>query len=320
MNISFIKKTLKPIASQIYGSLVANHPMLEKSLTIFCFHDVSDNPSEFSKMYELSVTKENFEFQINFISEHFNTIGSDQLIEGNIPEKAAMITFDDGFKSYFTNAIPLLEKYNLPSINFLNFATIKGEVSWAGLIMYLCHSFEDFYKHVSSNSRKNIDPKSYHLHCSREIVNSYLQMKNKTFTNQVNNFVGNFAELEDLQLVSNNNKVHFGNHLYNHDVSLLMTDQELKNSYNMNKDALKSYKNYRNFFAFPFGQPNTSFSNRQTDLLFNEGADYIFTGCSKVNIDTSNNYLHRIALTNFNNTEAKIWFSILRNSLAENSK
>ncbi len=315
MNKRILKNKLKPIVSTIYGTLFANHSIIEDSLTIFCFHEVSDNPSVFSSDHDLSVTNKNFEFQVRFIKKHFNTITPDELLSNKIPAKAAMITFDDGFKSYFTNALPILDKYNLPSINFLNYSTIKGDISWSGLITYLCNHCDDFYEYVLHRSQKNLDPQSYHLDCSREIVLSYLKEKNRSFSQEVIDYTGAFANFDDIQSVSKNSNVYFGNHLFNHDVSLLLNDQELLVSFNQNDDALKKYSNYRSLFAFPFGQPDTSFSMRQRDLLFDQGADFIFTGCSKVNRDIKSKYLHRIPLTNFNNSESSIWFSILRNSL-----
>ena len=80
-------------------------------------------------------------------------------------------------------------------------------------------------------SKVNLKEKPLFLHCSRNIVNSFLRTKNKTYKDEVNGYVGNFATENDLQSVSTNNLVYFGNHLYNHDVALLMSDKELLESF-----------------------------------------------------------------------------------------
>ena len=88
----------------------------EDKLTIFCYHDVSNNPSEFSHNHDLNVPPSIFEYQIDYINKKFNVISPDDLMAGKIPAHAALITFDDGFRSYFSTAVPILEKYNLSSI------------------------------------------------------------------------------------------------------------------------------------------------------------------------------------------------------------
>ena len=94
--------------------------LTKNKLTIFCYHDVSNNPSEFSHNHDLNVPPSIFEYQIGYINKKFNVISPDDLLAGKIPAQAALITFDDGFRSYFNTAVPILEKYNLSSINFLN--------------------------------------------------------------------------------------------------------------------------------------------------------------------------------------------------------
>ena len=87
-------------------------------LTIFCYHDVSNNPSEFSHNHDLNVPPSIFEYQIDYINKKFNVISLDDLLAGKTPARAALITFDDGFRSYFSTAVPILEKYNLSSTIF----------------------------------------------------------------------------------------------------------------------------------------------------------------------------------------------------------
>jgi hypothetical protein len=306
---SFIGGTLRPFGKKI---------TLNK-LTVFCYHDVSNTPSEFSRKYNLNVPPDIFNTQINFISSNFNVISPDDLLSGNILENAAMITFDDGFRSYFTTAVPILKKWNLPSINFLNIGPIKGELFWAGLITYLCNTFNDFTTHVINNTKGNINTESLYLKCSRKIVNSYLNIKGNSYKTEVDKYVGMLATLQDLKSVSLQKLVYFGNHLYNHDVPLLLSDEELLYSYCKNVDELKYYPNYRSLFAFPFGQPNTCFSVAQIKLLLGNGADKVFSAYPHINSDANAKYLHRISMSSINNTSSKIWYSILKNSININN-
>ena len=310
-------KYLKSYLRSIFGTILSpmGNYITRNKLTVFCYHDVSVNPSEFSLRYGLNVPPDIFEFQINFINDNFNVIGPDDLLSDNIPENAALITFDDGFKSYFRTAVPILKKYAIPSVMFLNMAPVKGEIFWSGLITYLCDKTIDFPKFLNLRKDLNEDAKPKFLFCSKEIVNSYLDLKNKTFKKEVDEFVGEFADLHDLKSFSDSNLVFFGNHLYKHYVSLLLSDNELLESYKKNETELKKYSNYRNLFSFPFGQPDTCFSNHQIELLLKNGAQRIFSSYPLMNSNTNSKYLHRIPLYAYNNRKSSIWFNILRRNL-----
>ena len=303
------------IKSLIGGALrPLKYYKIKDNLTIFCYHDVSDSPSEFSYKHDLNVSPKIFEYQVDFINRNFNVISPDNLLVNKIPKHAALITFDDGFKSYFEIAVPILKKYNSPSINFLNMAPIKGSIFWSGLITYLSENSPEFNQYIATKIEVNLKEKPLFLYCSRKIVNSFLKTKNKTYRNEVNGYVGNFATENDLKSVSTNNLVYFGNHLYNHDVPLLLSDMELLESFRKNENELKEYPNFRSLFAFPFGQPDTCFSRKQIELILENGAKKVFSTYPVINSNISATYLHRIPLYSFNNTKARIWFNILKRS------
>jgi peptidoglycan/xylan/chitin deacetylase (PgdA/CDA1 family) len=67
----------------------------------------------------LRVSPEVFERQLKYIqSEGYTTITSYELADyidskKQLPKKPILLTFDDGYKDNYTNALPLLEKYNM---------------------------------------------------------------------------------------------------------------------------------------------------------------------------------------------------------------
>jgi len=62
-------KPFKPAMVETLGTYYGiNHKnLLEQTLTIFLFHDVSHSPSEFSRNYNLNTSPEIFRYQIQFI-------------------------------------------------------------------------------------------------------------------------------------------------------------------------------------------------------------------------------------------------------------
>ena len=85
-----------------------------------------------------------------------------------------------------------------------------------------------------------------------------------------------------------------------------MFHKDLIQSYDLNKKELSNFPNSCNLFAYPFGRPDTCFSNRQTKLLLKTGVKNIFTTKTSIDKNPGSALLHRICLTNFNNTEPLI--------------
>lgn len=73
----------------------------------------------------LAVPVNDFDAQMSYLSEHgYVTITPDELAEGlagnlNLPEKPVLITFDDGYIDNYTNAFPILKKYNFRATIFI---------------------------------------------------------------------------------------------------------------------------------------------------------------------------------------------------------
>ncbi|MBF0553793.1 MAG: polysaccharide deacetylase family protein [Nitrospirae bacterium] len=318
----FDKKFLKDEFATFAGTYfrLFKKSKLENTLTVFLFHDVTYTPSEFSRMYKLNVPPDIFDFQLKFIKNNFNVITPDELISGELPPRAAMVTFDDGVKGFFSDAVEIIENNEVPTVIFLNTEPASGVIFQSGLITYLCEKEEGFKEYLLSVAgRENIITPLF-LNCTREIVNSYIKLSGKDFKDAVEGFVGPFASEEELLKTSHSRYIYYGNHLYNHDVALTLSDEALTSSYLKNMEKLQSFKNFTNLFAFPFGQPGTTFSERQIDLILSLGAQKVFSSYPVINYSPSTRtYLHRIALTDFNSTEFKTWYQIFYTEIIKNN-
>lgn len=91
----------------------------EQKIAIIMYHNLSEKPADFGK-YVLPVQQ--FEKDLNYIQEHgYHTITMTQLIDYvyhdcELPEKPVIITFDDGYESFYAYAYPLLQKYNMTAV------------------------------------------------------------------------------------------------------------------------------------------------------------------------------------------------------------
>ena len=89
-----------------------------------------------------------------------------------------------------------------------------------------------------------------------------------------------------------------------------MNDKDFIDSYKRNENHLKKFTNYRPMFAFPFGQPNTCYSNNQIKLLLEQGCKIVFNSYPSINYTIENSFFYRIPLYSFHNSDSKIWFQL----------
>lgn len=309
----FFRTTVKTSFGFVMGSFSSK--LLRDKITIFNYHEVSQRPSEFIDQFKLNVTPDVFDFQIKFIKKNFNIISPADLINNKIPNNAALITFDDGFSGVYKNAIPILQKYEVPAIIFLNMRVLTGDLFWAGMITYLFKFDKYFLNYLKTKISVNELEKPAFLFCNKAIVSEYSELYNININNQVRKYVGEFISIDELEKADKIDGIYYGNHLDNHYVSINMSDEELLNSYNNNQLELMKYKSYSNLFAFPFGQQNTCFSRSQVDLVFQAGAKKIFSTHSTINERNDNYYLHRIPLYEEDNSPSMMWSRIFYRSI-----
>jgi peptidoglycan/xylan/chitin deacetylase (PgdA/CDA1 family) len=122
-------RTVKRLLGQ---SLFASHLdafFLRKAAVVVAFHrvqqgaDVSDT---------LTVDPEIFEAYCRFFRRHFRVVPLPELIRGleagRTPRRELAITFDDGYRDNFENALPILEALSLPATFFIVSRWVESDV------------------------------------------------------------------------------------------------------------------------------------------------------------------------------------------------
>jgi peptidoglycan/xylan/chitin deacetylase (PgdA/CDA1 family) len=87
---------------------------------ILMYHRVTELPND---PYLLAVTPKHFAQQMEVIRRHCFPMRLQQLVEalrdGKVPNRAVVITFDDGYADNLHQAKPLLERYEIPATVFV---------------------------------------------------------------------------------------------------------------------------------------------------------------------------------------------------------
>ncbi len=87
---------------------------------VFVYHKFGEPESPTT-----SVSMEEFDAQLRYLRDNgYNVIGLPELVSlvgkgGEIPQKTVAITIDDGYRSVYSHAFPLLKKYGFPFTLFL---------------------------------------------------------------------------------------------------------------------------------------------------------------------------------------------------------
>jgi len=90
---------------------------------ILTYHHVGNNKDKFLALN--TVSPESFDYQMNFLKRHgYKVISFDDLVSGikkgyNFSHNNVVIQFDDGYRDNYTEAFPVLKKYNIPAMVFL---------------------------------------------------------------------------------------------------------------------------------------------------------------------------------------------------------
>jgi peptidoglycan/xylan/chitin deacetylase (PgdA/CDA1 family) len=115
-------------------SAKALYPRWVKRLTVLCYHRLlaadRTEPNRYAPV--VSATRSQFEWQMAFVSRHFHPIDLSRLLDGlhgrrALPERALLVTFDDGYREFYDIAWPVMQRFGLPGVLFLATDFVGGD-------------------------------------------------------------------------------------------------------------------------------------------------------------------------------------------------
>lgn len=128
-----------PLASLPSTQLAAN----ELFVPVLMYHHIEINPRPNDTLYAaLYVSPSQLDQQLSYFSTHnYHAITLDELWnalnkKATLPSNPIVLTFDDGYQSFYDNAYPLLKKYNLKAVQFV-ITQVEGApayLSWSEIV------------------------------------------------------------------------------------------------------------------------------------------------------------------------------------------
>lgn len=100
-------------------------------LRVVLFHDVSAKLSDFTDGLDLTMNPSDFESRIAFLARCYSPVSLQQVIDsrsgGNrLPKRPLLVTFDDAYASVARVAAPILKRYRVPAVFFVNSGFVDG--------------------------------------------------------------------------------------------------------------------------------------------------------------------------------------------------
>ncbi len=163
---------------------VCSRDQNKNEFTVLSYHEIANQSETLDSTYATSPA--HFEQQIRWLIDHgYHFVKVDDILtyrknKKALPNKAVLMTFDDGYQSVYANAYPILKKYKIPSVialvgnwmrakdkvdfdghmidrnKFLSQAEIKEMVS-SGLVEIASHSC-CMHKGIPGNPQGNMQP------------------------------------------------------------------------------------------------------------------------------------------------------------------
>ena len=164
-------------------------PQNRKEVVCFIYHRFGDSryPSTNVSVADFETHLEHLlknDFQLLTFSEAISYLNSSAP-----PKKTAVITIDDGYKSFYKNGLPLLKKFKVPATLFINTETVGGDyMTWEELNDVVKHNIEignhthshKYFLDLPAESRYTIFKEEIEL--SQSIIKEKLNLEPKVFS------------------------------------------------------------------------------------------------------------------------------------------
>jgi peptidoglycan/xylan/chitin deacetylase (PgdA/CDA1 family) len=124
---------------------LANALGFRYSLRCVLFHDIADEPSEFTHGLGSTLSRQVFENVIRFLSKHYTPVGLSDVLGDSGGRKFSrppvLVTFDDAYASVALEAAPILQRYGVPAIFFVNASAVGNQdMQLDNLICYVANT------------------------------------------------------------------------------------------------------------------------------------------------------------------------------------
>jgi len=235
------------------------------------FHDFRDEPSDFTDGLGVTMSPQEFRFCVDFLSRHYHFATLEEVLTNDFAgahgRPSVLITFDDAYRSVFTQALPVLQERGIPAVFFINSSLIGNpSLSTDNLMTYIANRFgisalvrftqeqgfavQDDTNTIGAFLQNAVAP------LTREQVRELYQALVSHFGIDSEALASSsdlYLHASDLGKIAESN-VEIGNHTLSHSFCRSLTEAELESEISENKKNLEGMVDCRvRAFSLPYG-------------------------------------------------------------------
>ena len=239
---------------------------------ILMYHRVL--PDEFLKEdldIGMAVSLSNFEEQIKILKSKYKIVSIDEFNE-NLKRKKKQfmvtITFDDGYKDNFTQALPILEKYNVPATiyittRFLNESVwmwwyeLKNEVQNKTQLNFQFENTQFNFELKNQNNKNLAFENLRKLFLNLKIEKQIKLLEIITGNKERKNYSMACLTRDEIKILDKHPLITIGSHSHNHLNLSILEKKDLFYEISKSTEILKNLLNHEiKHFSYPYGQSN----------------------------------------------------------------
>lgn len=129
MNANVVRAALRRIGLVVFALRLdaAVRFLNRRSLKIILLHAVEPAESEFTSGLDVNTPPDRLAENLDWLAERYSFISLDDLESGRTSERGMMLTFDDGYRSLLTHALPIFAEREVPATVYLVTEAIGNE-------------------------------------------------------------------------------------------------------------------------------------------------------------------------------------------------
>jgi len=288
------------------------------------YHGVVQKDSNFFSPRHLEANQ--FERQIRYLKKHFDIISIDDAFEvkkGNIKLERPTVTisFDDGYQNNITNALPILEKYNVKTTFFISgFCTENNSESllWTDIIAfakYFCKgkhlklqdvAFDNFIESETGLSIKDFLKNKSRTYRDTSMTELIEKCDIMSKLEKIPGEIWKLLNSSEIRSLSDSNNVDIASHGFRHYNLGGIALNEAMDDMIMSKRAIeKVISKPIDMICYPDGSYSPSVIREAINMGFKKNVccDYLYDGDNE-----SFNIINRYGISNTTTFESNIFF------------
>lgn len=289
-----------------------------KKLLIMIYHRVLDEPDY---MRPGEVDKETFTWQMQLVAKHFNVLPLAEALErlqnDNLPPRAVCITFDDGYADNYTNALPILQKFNLTATFFIASGFLDGGRMWNDTVIEAVRNIDSPILDLNQQGLGIFETscKVQKYQAASQIIQiiKHLEFAERTRVVKIieyksQSLPSNLMMTRQQVINLNSYGMEIGGHTVNHPILEKLEYSTAKKEILENKVFLEELLGRRlDYFAYPNGKPGADFSENHASLV--RELKYCAAVSTEIGVASRNNDL--FSLPRFTPWDkCMVWFAV----------